>query len=73
MTTVDEPDFPQPPPAGDEAATLLGSDLRKFEQRQAVDQLHRTSGTLQKSFNSADYLSQVSSTCRSFLSPPHNI
>ncbi|MDQ3151391.1 MAG: hypothetical protein M3R63_06640, partial [Actinomycetota bacterium] len=52
----------------DRVVTLgCGRSLRppEVEQRQAVDQLHRTSGTLQKSFNSADYLSQVSSTCRS--------
>ena len=36
----------------------LPASLRppEVEQRQAADQLHRTSGALQKSFNSASYL-----------------
>jgi len=35
---------------------LLSLRPPEVEQRQAADQLHRTSGALQKSFNSASYL-----------------
>jgi len=54
---------------------LALSSLRppEVEQQQAADQLLSPSGALRTSFNSASCLLADQLTCRSFLSPPHNI
>ena len=61
------------PPSSPTCSAQPVSDLRKLSSGKPLTSYIAQAELCKSRLNSASYYSQVSSTCRSFLSPAHNI